>query len=225
MRVIIRLPIVRGIVVALIALGVPSVAGAQTLSPIEKSMDAVPGREKSEKYDGVIPGSDTRNPLPPAPSDRTYLVWTGFQMTPTGSRVFLQTTKSVSYDLSEEKRGKSGRTTVVILLRDCKIHMANNRRTIDTRYFATPVAKVFAKQRKANVEVRIVLREDAVAAPTSEAGPSGSQFLLLDFPPGKATVAAVPTSGAAGPSGEGEVQNFNDSSEPTPQKGSARRPK
>jgi hypothetical protein len=188
-------------------------------------MDAVPGRGKPEKYDGVIPGSDTKNPLPPAPSDRAYLVWTGFQMTPTGSRVFLQTTKSVSYDSTEEKRGKSGTSTVVILLRDCKIHMANNRRSIDTRYFATPVAKVFAKQRKANVEVRIVLREGAVATPTSEAGPSGSQFLLFDFPPGKATVEADPAAAPARPSGEGDVQNFNDSSEPTTPKGSPRRSK
>ena len=202
-----------------------SVVGAQNLSPIEKSMDAVPGRGKSEKYDGVIPGSDTKNPLPPAPSDRAYLAWTGFQMTATGSRVFLQTTKSVSYDSTEEKRGKSRSSTVVILLRDCKIHMANNRRSIDTRYFATPVAKVSAKQRKANVEVRIVLREGAVASPSSEAGPAGSQFLLFDFPPGKATVEADPASGAGRSPGEGEVQSFNDSSDPTPQKGSPRRPK
>jgi hypothetical protein len=199
-----------------LALGSASGAGAQTLSPIEKSMDAVPGSPGSEKYDGVVPGANARNPLPPAPSERAYLVWTGFRMTDSGSQVFLQTTRSVSYETKEEKRGKSGRRTVVVLLRDCRIHMANNRRTIDTRYFATPVAKVSARQRKANVEVRIVLRQGADTTARTEEGTAGSQFLLFDFPPGKATVAPEPGEGTSRLLGPEAVQDSSDSAELTP---------
>jgi len=213
-RVIIRLPSVLSFVLALVALGPSSDAGAQTLSPIEKSMDAVPGSHGTEKYDGVVPGSNSKNPLPPAPSDRNYLVWTGFRMTDSGSQVFLQTTRQVTYETKEEKRGKSGNHTLVILLRDCRIYMANNRRSIDTRYFATPVARVSARQRRANVEVRIVLREDAMASARTEEGSAGSQFLLFDFPPGKATIAPEPDSSRL--LGPEEVQNSRDSAEPTP---------
>jgi len=108
-------------------------------------------------------------------------------MTPTGSRVFLQTTRSVEFDLVEGAAKKSGKSTVSVLLRGCRIHMANNRRSVDTRFFATPVAGFSAKQRGRDVEVKVTLRESTSAVPHSEAGPDGTQFVVLDFPPGKAT--------------------------------------
>ena len=163
---------------------------AQPVTPLERSMEAVPavpGPATGQKYDGVVPGSAGKNPLPAAPKSGPHLVWTGFQMTATGSRVFLQTTQPVQFDLNEGAAKKSGRSTLGVLLRGCRIHMANNRRKIDTRFFATPVSGVSARQRGRDVEVHIALRELADAVPHSEPGPDGSQFVVLDFPPGKAT--------------------------------------
>jgi hypothetical protein len=163
-------------------------AAAQPISPLERSMGAVPGPALGQKYDGVVPGSAGKNPLPAAPKGGSHLVWTGFQMTATGSRVFLQTTDPVQFDLNEgTAKKKSAHSTVTVLLRGCRIHMANNRRKIDTRFFATPVSGVSARQRGRDVEVRVALRERAEAVPHSETGPEGSQFVVLDFPPGKAS--------------------------------------
>lgn len=156
-------------------------------SPLEQSMEAVPTPSTGQKYDGVVPGAARKNPLPAAPKVGAYLVWTGFQMTATGSRVFLQTTEPVQFDIDEGHPGKSGKSTLAVRLEGCRIYMANNRRRIDTRYFATPVAGVSAKQKGRSVEVRIALREVASAVPHSEPGPDGTQFVVLDFPPGKAT--------------------------------------
>ncbi len=168
-------------------------------TPLERSAGDVPG-SAGHKYDGVGPGGDSKKPLPSAPQGGAYLVWTGFQMTPTGSEVFLQTTQQVSVE-----QGKAGKAALVIRLRDCRIHMANNRRKIDTRYFATPVSSVSAKQKGRDVEVHIALREAATVEPHNQAGPDGTQFLVLDFPPGKAepepsTLQAL----AAGADAEGE---------------------
>ena len=160
---------------------------AQPVTPLEKSMEAVPGPALGQKYDGVVPGPVGKNPLPAAPKGGPYLVWTGFQMTATGSRVFLQTTQPVQFDLNEGAAKKSSHSTLAVLLRGCRIHMANNRRKIDTRFFATPVSGVSARQRGRDVEIRVVMRERAEAVPHSETGPDGTQFVVLDFPPGKAS--------------------------------------
>jgi hypothetical protein len=163
---------------------------AQPVTPLERSMDAVPAAPRpalGQKYDGVVPGPTGKNPLPIPPKSGPHLVWTGFQMTATGSRVFLQTTKPVEFDLNEGTAKKSGKSTLGVILRGCRIFMANNRRNIDTRYFATPIAGVSARQRGRDVEVNIALRELAEAVPHSEPGPDGSQFVVMDFPPGKAT--------------------------------------
>lgn len=174
-------------------------AAAEAVTPIEQSMNAVPTPAGGEKYDGVVPGSNAKNPLPTAPTNGPYLVWTGFQMTAAGSRVFLQTTKPVQFDVKQGRATKSGKSTLEIKLRDCRIHMANNRRKIDTRFFATPVSNVSARQKRGDVQVHIGLREAVNIAPRNEAGPDGSQFLVLDFPPGKATPEpTAPRDTAAG---------------------------
>jgi len=155
----------------------------------------------AEKYDGVVPGAAAKNPLPAAPKAGPHLVWTGFQMTPTGSRVFLQTTQAVQFTVDEGRAGKSGKSTLSVRLEGCRIHMANNRRKIDTRFFATPVAGVSARQKGRDVEVRIALREAASPVPHSEVGPDGTQFLVLDFPPGKASPEPSPLEDMAKASG------------------------
>jgi hypothetical protein len=154
---------------------------AQTVA-VPSQIDRNAGDVPAQKYDGVVPSPTAKNPLPSVPpGGGTYLVWTGFQMTNTGSQVFLQTTAPVV-----PEPGKSSKSVLAVVLRGCRIHMANNRRKIDTRFFATPVASVSAKQKGRDVEVRIGVREPVSAEPRTQAGPEGSQFVVFDFPPGKA---------------------------------------
>jgi len=187
-------------------------------SPLERSMEAVPAPAGGQRYDGVVPGAGTKNPLPALPKSGTYLVWTGFQMTETGSRVFLQTNQPVQFDLDEGRVGRSGKSTLTVKLEDCRIFMANNRRRIDTRFFATPVSGVSARQKGHNVAVHIALREVANAVPHTEAGPDGTQFVILDFPPGKATPEPTALEDMAKASGmpssgpEDDADNFESTS-------------
>jgi hypothetical protein len=173
-------------------------------TPLEQSMQGVPGpalQPTPQRYDGVVPGPTGKNPLPAAPKGGPHLVWTGFQMTATGSRVFLQTTAPIPFDLDEGRVAKSGKSTLAVRLAGCRIHMANNRRKIDTRFFATPVSGVTARQKGHDVEVRIALREVAAGVPHSEPGPDGSQFVVIDFPPGKAAPEPTALSDMARASG------------------------
>lgn len=161
------------------------------------------------KYGGVTPEGKANNPLPQSPVSPPNLIWTGFQPTATGSRVFFQTTGPVEFEVKEGRESKAGHSTLTILLRGCRIHIANNRRKLDTRAFSTPVQSVSAKQRRKDVELVIALREPARSTPATEVGPNGTRFLVFEFPPGKpapieekAPAAVESTQGEAA-SGEG----------------------
>ena len=106
--------------------------------------------------------------------------------------MFLQTTSPVSYEIQEGRPSKSGRSTLTLVLRGCRIHMANNQRRLDTRAFPTPVQSFVAKQKRGDVDLRIALREPATGTPGTAAGPDGTQFVFLDFPPGKAEIVESP---------------------------------
>ncbi len=169
------------------------------------------------KYDGVAPGAATKNPLPAAPvPEPPSLIWTGFQMNPAGdgSRVFIQTNKEVQYELAGEalpdaakgKRAakKASKSSVSVWLRNCRIHLKNNARNLDTRFFPTPVRGVSTHQHKRDVELRVALKEPVTAVPRTEPGPDGTHFLVLDFPRGAADVAPVPVpKEASGPTPAG----------------------
>jgi hypothetical protein len=191
-------------------------------SPLEQSMQAVPGPALGQKYDGVAPGAASKNPLPSAPAG-PHLVWTGFQMTSSGSRVFLQTTAPVEFDVKQGSAPKPGKSVLSVVLRGCRIHMANNRREIDTRFFATPVAGVSARHKGRDVEVQIALREAASTTPHSETGPDGTQFLVMDFPPGKAAPAPTALEEMAG-GARSETSQADLDQRPGPSRSSAKKP-
>src|SRR5205814_4577280 len=114
-----------------------------------------PGR--GERYVGVVPGADAKNPLPRAKTAPPRLIWSGFQSVEGGSRVFFQTNKPVTFDVGKQPHeGKPG--TVSVFLRNCRIHLRNNARHLDTRFFPTPVEGVTAVQRRKDVELRISLK-------------------------------------------------------------------
>jgi hypothetical protein len=159
-------------------------ARADQLVPTDQSASEASG-PPGGKYGGVTPEGKENNPLPQAPASPPSLIWTGFQPTATGSRVFFQTTGLVEFEVKEGHLSKAGHSTLTVLLRGCRIFMANNRRKLDTRAFVTPVQSISAKQRRKDVEVLITLREPASSTPGTEAGPNGTRFLVFDFPPGK----------------------------------------
>jgi len=98
-------------------------------------------------------------------------------MTSHGSRVFLQFTQAVQYTVAETPR------EVVVTIKRARIYKRNNARPVNTRYFATPVLKVQARQRGKDIKVRIALRKAAKPEAKLEAAEGGYQFLMLDFPP------------------------------------------
>lgn len=140
-------------------------------------------------YAGVAPGTDNKNPLAPPRNDPPRLVWTGFKMVGERSEIFLQTTRPVQYELSEAVGGAAPRMSV--FLRNCRIHLKNNGRRLDTRFFATTVEEVSARQRRRDVEIVMSLEVTATPAVRTEPGPDGTTFLVLSFPAGRAQQPAA----------------------------------
>lgn len=173
----------------------PPAAPASTVPtppPLDKALDEPPAPGTGgEKYVGVVPGPGTKNPLPPAKKAPPHLIWSGFKSGEGGgSQVFFQTNLPVTFEVVPATAAKPKEMSV--FLRNCRIHMRNNGRNLDTRFFATPVQGVTARQRRKDVELRIALKEPTTPTPRTEPGPDGTQFLVLDFPPGQP--AAVETS-------------------------------
>jgi len=119
------------------------------------------------------------------------VVWMGFQMHGDGSRVYLQTTADVEVTVEPSKDG------LTVTVHGCRLYVRNGRRPLDTRFFRTPVSSVSLAQRKKDVALLIGLAQPAGdVVPRKEAGPSGSQFWVLDFPPAKEILADAPRPAA-----------------------------
>lgn len=163
-----------------------------------ESPSGVPGRGP---YQGVVPEPEARNPLPHPRSDPPRLIWTGFKMAGERSEIFLQTTRPVEHELAPAtgKAADKRAGSLSVLLRNCRIHLRNNARKIDTRYFATPVQGVSARQRRRDVELTISLKDAVVPDIRVQTGLDGTNFLVLSFPAGR------PVGDAAGTPAEGAV--------------------
>jgi hypothetical protein len=159
--------------------------------PLDRVLDEAPAAGSGgEKYVGVIPGPNSRNPLPPAKKAPPHLIWSGFKGGDgSGSQVFFQTNLPVTFEVVPSAGNPR---ELSVFLRNCRIHMRNNQRNLDTRFFATPVQGVSARQRRKDVELRIVLKEPSSPTPRTEPGPDGTHFVVLEFPPGQP--AAVETA-------------------------------
>jgi hypothetical protein len=172
---------------------------AQAGAPARDGQEETAPPPTAGPYHGVVPGPDARNPLPRPRSDPPRLIWTGFKMAGERSEIFLQTTRPVVHELSPGagKAAEGKPAPLSVLLRNCRIHMRNNARRIDTRFFATPVEGVSARQRRKDVELNIALKDSALPEIRIEPGPDGSQFLVLSFPAGQP--AAQPASTGVAP--------------------------
>jgi hypothetical protein len=163
----------------------PTSAAAAIMSepaPAEPSAPA-PEAKTANRYAGLSLAPEGKNPLPTPKEEPPRLMWTGFTPTATGGEIFLQTSRGVLHDVSVAS-GK-GKPTVSVFLRNCRIHWRNNARRIDTRFFATAVAGLVARQRKRDVEVLLTLKQAAVPVVRTTNGPDGTQLIVLSFPPGE----------------------------------------
>lgn len=146
-------------------------------------MDEPASAAGGEKYDGVAPGPESRNPLPRAKTQPPHLIWTGFQMADQRSRVFIQTTRALEYEITAPVTGKTGGgATLSVFLRNCRIHLKNNSRKLDTSFFPSPVRGVRVLPRRKDVELRISLKDPVSPTPSVQVGPDGTHFLVLEFP-------------------------------------------
>ena len=64
---------------------------------------------------------------------------------------------------------------MTVTLHNCRIHMRNNSRTLDTRYFNTPIEQVVVHQRRKDVQLEIALRQPAKPTPREEQGRDGNK--------------------------------------------------
>lgn len=94
------------------------------------------GSETAAEYGGVTPGLPQmpRIILPRAAATHCYVTWTGFQLLPNGSRVFLQLNRAPN----QEVRSLAGEIQVALPV--CRVHHWNNLRPLDLRFFDTPLS-------------------------------------------------------------------------------------
>jgi hypothetical protein len=163
-----------------VVLGASSATGTSALAddvggkPALAKTDTAPSNP--DVYVGVAPGSANKNPLPKPETGAPLLVWTGFVPSEAGGKVFLQTTMPVTFD------AKDGGKQLSLTLHNCKIHLKNNQRDLNTSFFNTPVAGIKTRQHKRDVEVVISLKSAMTAVPRMEDGPDGTKFVVIDFP-------------------------------------------
>jgi hypothetical protein len=169
----------------------PQAADQQQLAPpaMNQPLDGAPAPDRAPVGYAGVPGPEGRNPLPRPKSDPPRLVWTGFKMAGDRSELFLQTTRPITFEVTEATAGRAPKLSV--FLRNCRIHLKNNARRIDTRFFASSVEEVSARQRRKDVELMVTLEGAAAPTPRTEPGPDGTHFLVLSFPPGRAQAPAA----------------------------------
>jgi len=171
----------------------PGLAGAQ-----QRDSGALVGDSLAEgdEYRGVVPGRDHRPPRArrlPSDGRRTWVTWPGFEVSAEGSRVFIQTTAPVTYRRADEPG------QVVLVLENTRIHLSNNRNSLVTEHFDTPVARIYLRRERRNTV--LVLEMKVAAEPTIRESTQGEySFLFLEFPPGNYPMpAADATSRPADP--------------------------
>lgn len=171
--------------VLILALGAPAVAVAQQ-QPAQGRPEVASVRPAQEphpvgQYAGVVPG-EARQPSHVAArtgAPPVLLTWPGFQGRQDGaSRIFIQTSAPVQY----EARAEPGR--YVILFHGLRVPVRNNGRTLETRFFNSPVTRARIERRRRDVALVLELRADITPTVSVEAGASGYQFLFVTFSAG-----------------------------------------
>lgn len=135
---------------------------------------------KKAPYEGVTPGSETSENLPPKaeeiPDGALMLTWPGFMMQDDGSLFFVQTSKPVKFG-TQKLEGR-----LELVLYNTKVHLKNTFLPLETQFFDTPVlrATVQPKGRKGVVMV-FEMREDAKPTITQRKGKDGFNYIFVKF--------------------------------------------
>ena len=156
--------------------GVATIAAAQEKKGA--SQFAVPGSR-----DSVSAGSKEARPASRGRSSSragvAIATFPGFRLLPDGrSRIYVELTKAVSVD---ERRAEGA---LVYVIRDARVPVRNNRNSLITTHFATPVGRARLLTSGPDVELVIDLRKAASASQKVVAGDNGGVRLEVDFPAG-----------------------------------------
>ncbi len=157
--------------------------GSNAPLPVDLSPDKM--------YRGVIPGTrDEVSHLTKARdkasdrSNRNAVTWVGFQANPNATRVFFQTGRESSYDLSEAGGA------LKVTFSDTKLSARNFGRFIDTSFFNRNVTRIEVKQvNKTTVVATISLRQ--FEQPDVD---RNGNYLYLDFSGATSSAAASDAS-------------------------------
>lgn len=163
---------------------VPSALGQNPAdSRTPSHLAVVTGPRRPEEYGGLTPGAAHMAPglarLARHRRDGNPIVaWPGFQMTPTGSRVFVAMTTSPVVSTSNPAA-----LVQVFHLAHARIFLSNNRRPLITESFATPLRRASLRPSRGGVDLVLELRAPIQPSTHTETGPHGLQFLYIDLPP------------------------------------------
>jgi hypothetical protein len=155
--------------------GTATLAAAQVQKPPAKF--AVPGSP-----DSASTGSKEGRPASRRRSlraDAAVATFPGFRLLPDGrSRIYVELTKAVSVD---ERRAEG---KLVYVIHDARVPVRNNRNSLITTHFVTPVGRARLLSAGADVELVIDLRQAASASQKIVTADNGGVRLEVDFPAG-----------------------------------------
>ncbi len=150
-------------------------------SPAHESVEVVSPRHPDD-YGGVSPGARTLPPgfrrLARVGRNGPVVEWPGFQMVPSGSRVFLAMTAQPTVTFSRPSASE-----VVYHLAGARVYLSNNRRPLLTESFDTPVLSATLRSVPHGVDLVIRLRAAAEPRMTQSSGTEGLNYIFIDFPP------------------------------------------
>ncbi len=134
---------------------------------------------KNGYYRGVVPGE---NHLPPKArrlkrTRRNFVTWPGFELLEHGSRIFVQSTRPVTYRRIEEPN------RIVLVLENTRIHLRNNLNPLVTAHFNTPVAEAYLRRHRRHTHLVLEMKVGVEPA-IRQVSENGYHFLFLEFPPG-----------------------------------------
>ena len=168
--------------------------------------------DSAASYEGVTLSGNASPPRAPAAGDsgRVWVTWPGMDVrSGAGSRFFVQ----VSGGVRTETHVEEGR--VVIMLRNARVHLSNNRNPLESRFFNTPVSRAFLERRGRNVAFVMELRANVQPQVEVREAGNGYRFVVASFAAGNfveqpavtAPAAAPANSGGALPSNMQELDN------------------
>lgn len=137
--------------------------------------------ETAPNPDGYYSGvSIDGNHVPPFPARSmgtkpALMTWTGFERVGEGSRVFFE----LSSDVATEVDVKGA--VITVRMRNTKINVRNNARSLDLRYFRTPVRSVKVSRKGKDAVATIVLKRNATPTVSWIAGKANYRLFVVDF--------------------------------------------